>query len=138
MATIRRLRGKWQAQVRRKGIPPRAKSFALKIDAEKWARNLEAELDRCGSLPDTPAAEQMTIRELFERYLREITPAKRSSSSETYRIRAMMTRPIAHRTLATLGPQHVAEYRDERVVVVSEATVIRELNSLAHAINIAQ
>lgn len=49
MATIRRLRGRWQAQVRRKGLAPRAKSFDAKADAEKWARNLEAELDRCGN-----------------------------------------------------------------------------------------
>ncbi|TIX46650.1 MAG: site-specific integrase [Mesorhizobium sp.] len=138
MATIRRLRGKWQAQVRRKGIPPRAKSFDAKSDAEKWARNLEAELDRSGSLPDPRPAEQMTVRKMFERYLREITPGKRSASSETYRIKAMMTRSIAHRTLAMLTPQHVAEYRDERLAVVSSATVIRELNSLGHAIDIAR
>ncbi|RWE68083.1 site-specific integrase [Mesorhizobium sp.] len=138
MATIRRLRGRWQAQVRRKGLPPRAKSFDQKSDAEKWARHLEAELDRCGNLPDTRLAERMTIQDLFGRYLREITPAKRSASSETYRIRAMMTRSIAHRTLAMLTPQHVAEYRDDRLTVVSQSTVIRELNSLGHAIDIAR
>ncbi|TIU21868.1 MAG: site-specific integrase, partial [Mesorhizobium sp.] len=71
MATIRRLRGRWQAQVRRKGLPPRAKSFDQKSDAEKWARHLEAELDRCGNLPDTRLAERMTIQDLFGRYLRE-------------------------------------------------------------------
>ncbi|TWG49842.1 site-specific integrase [Aminobacter sp. J44] len=138
MATIRRLRGRWQAQVRRKGIPPRAKSFDTKIDAEKWARNLEAELDRCGSLPDTRLAEQMTVRDLFERYLKEITPHKRSASTEVYRLRAMLKRDIAHRTLATLTPQHIATYRDERLAVASPATVIRELNSLGHAIDIAR
>jgi len=138
MATIRRLRGRWQAQVRRKGIPPRAESFDAKADAEKWARNLEAELDRCGNLPDTRLAEQMTVRELFQRYLREITPEKRSASSETYRIRAIMKRSIAHRTLALLTPQHIATYRDERMAEVSAGTVIRELNSLGHAIDIAR
>lgn len=40
MATIRRLRGKWQAQVRRKGLPRKAKSLVSKVDAEKWARGL--------------------------------------------------------------------------------------------------
>ena len=138
MATIRRLRGRWQAQVRRKELPPRAKSFDSKIDAEKWARNLEAELDRCGSLPDTRLAEQMTVRELSERYLKEITPHKRSVSSETYRIKAMLKRDIAHRTLAMLKPEHIATYRDERLAVASPATVIRELNSLGHAIDIAR
>lgn len=82
MATIRRLRGKWQAQVRRKGIPPRAKSFDSKADGEKWARNLEAELDRCGNLPDMRLAEQMALRDLLLRYLDEITPHKRSASTE--------------------------------------------------------
>lgn len=53
MATIRKLRGRWQAQVRRRGMAPRAKSFDQKADAEKWARSLESELDRCGMLPDT-------------------------------------------------------------------------------------
>jgi len=138
MATIRRLRGRWQAQVRRKGLPPRAKSFDSKIDAEKWARNLEAELDRCGSLPDTRLAEQMTVRDLFERYLKEITPHKRSASTEAYRLKAMLKRDIAHRTLAMLKPEHIASYRDERLAVVSSATVIRELNSLGHAIDIAR
>jgi len=33
MATIRKLRDKWQAMVRRKGIAPRSKSFDKKADA---------------------------------------------------------------------------------------------------------
>lgn len=138
MATIRRLRGKWQAQVRRKGIPPKAKSFASKADAEKWARSLEAELDRCGTLPDTRLTERMTIREMLERYLREITPHKRSASTEGYRIKALMGRAIAHRTLAMLTSSDIANYRDERLESVSAASVIRELNTLAHAIDIAR
>lgn len=68
MATIRRLRGRWQAQVRRRGLQPRAKSFDSKVDAEKWARSLEGELDRVGAMADTRLAERMTIKEMFERY----------------------------------------------------------------------
>ena len=40
MATIRKLRGRWQAQVRRRGMKPRCKSFDTKLEAEKWARDL--------------------------------------------------------------------------------------------------
>jgi integrase len=138
MATIRKLRGKWQAQVRRRGIAPRAKSFEAKSDAEKWARSLEAELDRSGNLPDSRLAEKTTIKELLERYLIDITPSKRSASSETYRIKALMKRPIAHRTLALLSSADVATYRDQRLKVVSSASVIRELNTLSHAIDIAR
>jgi len=38
MATIRKLRSKWQAQVRLKGHKPQARSFILKSDAVAWAR----------------------------------------------------------------------------------------------------
>jgi integrase len=138
MATIRRLRGKWQAQVRRRGVAPKAKSFDSKVDAEKWARGLEAELDRAGVLPDTRLAERMTVRELLERYLVEITPHKRSADTEAYRVKALMKRDIAHRTLAMLSSADVAAYRDARLRVVSTASVIRELNTLAHAIDVAR
>jgi len=138
MATIRRLRGRWQAQVRRKGLAPRAKSFDAKSDAEKWARNLEAELDRCGSLPDTRLAERMTVRDLLARYLVEITPTKRSASTEAYRIKALMKRDIAHRTLAMLSSADIASYRDQRLKVVSASSVIRELNTIAHAVDVAR
>lgn len=67
MATIRKLRGRWQAQVQRRGMAPRAKSFDQKMDAEKWARSLESELDRCGMLPDTRVAESTTLRSILER-----------------------------------------------------------------------
>lgn len=53
MATIRKLSGRWQAQVRRRGMKPGCKSFDSKIEAEKWARELEAQVDRFGAAPDT-------------------------------------------------------------------------------------
>ncbi|MGD9861040.1 MAG: hypothetical protein AB7S90_13405 [Marinobacterium sp.] len=37
MAAIRKLRSKWQAQVRIKGHKPQAKSFTLRSDAVAWA-----------------------------------------------------------------------------------------------------
>ncbi|MDO8290602.1 MAG: site-specific integrase [Parvibaculum sp.] len=138
MATIRKLRGRWQAQVRRKGLQPRAKSFDSKSDAEQWARSLEAEVDRGGMLADTRLAERMTVRDLFDRYLKEVTPLKRSAKVETYRIKAMMERPIAFRTLAMLRPEHIASYRDERLKVIGTGTMLKELNSLAHAIEVGR
>lgn len=47
MATITK-RGKhqWQAKVRRKSYPIQSKTFDHKTDAEKWARDIENEMDR--------------------------------------------------------------------------------------------
>jgi integrase len=138
MATIRKLRGKWQAQVRRKGMAPRAKSFAFKQDAERWARDLEAQLDRAGALPDTRLAERTTLADVLTRYRDEITPKKRSSVSERARIAGILRRQICHRTLTVLSTSDLSTYRDERLLEVAPATVIRELNTISHAIDTAR
>src|SRR4029079_19458127 len=138
MATIRPLRGRWQAMVRRRGVPPRCKSFDKRSDATRWARDLEAEADRSGWVADTRLAEKTTLGELLSRYLAEITPTKKSASSEPSRIGAIRRRDIAHRTLAKLNSSHIAGYRDERLQSVAPATVIRELNTISHALEIAQ
>lgn len=64
MATIRKLRGRWQAQVRRRGMKPRAKSFASKAEAEKWARDLETQVDRFGMAPNTKILETKKAKAL--------------------------------------------------------------------------
>ena len=45
MATIRKHRGKWQAIVRRKGQGSASKTFHIRRDAERWARDQERKLD---------------------------------------------------------------------------------------------
>jgi len=137
MATIRRLRGRWQAMVRRRGVPPRCKSFDKRTDATRWARELEAEADRSGWVADTRLAEKTTLGELLTRYRDQVSPTKRSAHTERSRISAIVRRPIAHRTLAKLTSADVATYRDERLKDVAPATVVRELNTLSHAIETA-
>ncbi|CAA7626393.1 conserved hypothetical protein [Magnetospirillum sp. UT-4] len=123
--------------VRRKGIKPRSKSFDRKNDAEKWARDLEAEIDRCAYLPDTKPAETLTLSKLMTRYLAEVTPTKRGAAVETTRIRAMLKRDIMHRTLALLTSADLCAYRDERLKAVAAATVVREINTISHALDTA-
>ncbi len=138
MATIRKLRGRWQAQVRRRGLAPRARSFDTKADAERWARQLEAQVDRAGLLPDTRPAETTTLKQILERYRDSVSVTKRSSVSEVARINALLRRDIVHRTLATLSSSDLATYRDQRLKTMSPATVIRELNTISHAVDTAR
>lgn len=137
MATIRQLRGRWQAMVRRRGVAPRCKSFDKRTDATRWAREIEAEADRSGWVADTRLAEKTTLGELLTRYSLQISPNKRSAHTEQSRINAMLRRPIVHRTLAKLTSADIATYRDGRLKDVAPATVVRELNTLSHAIEIA-
>jgi hypothetical protein len=42
----KRANGKWRVQVRRQGLGSVSRSFLRKSDAEKWARETEAEIER--------------------------------------------------------------------------------------------
>lgn len=137
MATIRKLRGRWQAQVRRRGMKPRAKSFDSKADAEKWARDLETQVDRFGAAPDTKILESTTLGALLERYQREITPTKRGAVQEGQRIDVLRRHDLSHRTLIGLSQQDVASFRDERLQAVAPSTAVREMAILSHALEVA-
>jgi integrase len=137
MATIRKLRGRWQAQVRRRGMKPRAKSFDSKADAEKWARDLETQVDRFGTAPDTKILEVTTLGQLLERYQQEVSPQKRGSVQEIQRIDVLQRHDIAHRTLMGLSQQDMALFRDERLRSVAPSTAVRELAILSHVLEVA-
>ncbi|MGO4112368.1 site-specific integrase [Rhizobium ruizarguesonis] len=137
MATIRRLRGRWQAQVRRRGMKPRAKSFDSKADAEKWARDLEVQVDRFGMAPNTKILETTTLGDLLKRYKIEVSPTKRGCLQEIQRIDVLERHDIAHRTLIGLSQQDMASFRDERLGSVAPSTAVRELAILSHVIEVA-
>jgi len=138
MATIRKLRGRWQAQVRRKGMKPRAKSFDTKAEADRWARELEAVVDRFGCAPDTRVADKQTLADVLRRYQNEVTLTKRGAEQEHQRIDVLLRHELAHRTMSALSASDIAAYRDERLQVVAPATVVRELAIISHAIEIAR
>lgn len=137
MATIRRLRGRWQAQVRRRGVKPRCKSFDSKLEAEKWARDLEAQVDRFGAAPDTKILESTTLGQLLERYQREISPTKRGSVQEIRRLDVLRRHDLAYRTMIGLSQQDIASFRDERLQSVAPSTTVRELAILSHVLEVA-
>lgn len=61
------------------------------------------------------AAERTTLSEALERYLREVTPAKKDRAREERRVKAWMKHPLAKRFLARLRGEDFAQYRDARL-----------------------
>jgi len=94
MATVRKLRGKWQAIVRRKGAPQFSKTFELQADARNWARALERDLDLGHDLTAHEKQRDTTLRQLLERYRDEVTPSKKSHRQEKGRINRLLNEPF--------------------------------------------
>ena len=116
MASFRQRSNKWQARVSRDGYPDQVKTFEARVDAERWARSVEAEMDK-GAFVDTQEAQRTTLRELILRYAQEVTPTTKSLTEDTYRLKALARRPIADWSLTNLSAARIAAYRDLRLKV---------------------
>jgi integrase len=79
------------------------------------------------------------LRELLERYAREVTPAKKGAGIEQVKIRMLLgDAKLAGLKMPAVSGAEVAAWRDRRLTQVSGSTVNRELNVLSAAINHAR
>jgi len=131
MAYMRELgSGRWQVVVRRKGHKPVSDTFPTKDKANQWARAIESQMDR-GMFVDRSEAERTTVADLIDRYLKEVTPTKKSAKNEAQRLLQLRKRFGAF-SAASLRSTHITQYRDQRLAAgLSGGTVIKELNSLS-------
>jgi len=137
MATFRNRVGKWQARVQTKGHVALSKTFINKIDAERWAKQIEVEMQK-GSYTNLVLAERTTFAEIIERYITEVLPTMRGGKADYIRLKALARRLIAKLNMAALTPQKIAQHRDERLKEVAPATVIRELSYFSSIITFAR
>lgn len=86
MATVTKTpSGTFKVQIRKVGIPAITKTYKTKADAQKWARLIESELDR-GIFINRQEADKVTVGELIDRYIQEVTPLKRSAIKDKCRM----------------------------------------------------
>ncbi len=112
-AFIKRGESQWQAKIRRKGFAPQSKTFNTKPEAEKWARSVEAEIDR-GTFIDRREADGTTLEDALERYGREVTPLKKGARAERNRIKRWQAHKLAKCSLSAVRGKDMAKFRDER------------------------
>ena len=134
MATFRNRGKRWQARVSRKGYPAKARSFLNLQDAERWARSVEIEIDR-GTFISASEADKLTLGDLIERYMREVTPHMKGAVEDLIRLAALRRNPVCKANVTALTPAMLGKFRDERLEKVSNGTVIRELAYLSAIIN---
>lgn len=115
MATIvKRGPYQWQAKIRKKGHKPISKTFNYRVDAEQWARDLEAEMDR-GTYTSRKEAESTTLSEAIDRFIDDhILKNLAHPEQEINRIRALQKRDWGNRYLSTLRGKDIADFIKER------------------------
>ena len=91
----------WRVQIRRKGYPTTCKTFESKLDAEKWARDIENEMDK-GVFVSRTEAENTTLHEALERYKDEYVPRLSQQKREKNRIAFLQKRDLSTRFMASI------------------------------------
>jgi integrase len=138
MPSIRKRNDKWQVQVRIKDAPPVSKSFTLKQDAERWAREMEAQAQR-GALPvNRKALDGMTLGCLVRRYKREVVPSKKGVEIERIILDAFLRHPICQKKLSNLTPADFAAYRDQRLGEITAKSLKRQLSPIHNMFEVAR
>ena len=126
----------WQALIRRKGFETQARVFNTKAEAEVWAKVTESAMIR-GVFVSRKEAENTTLAEALDRYLQEVSSKKKGAYQESRRIENLKRHKLAKRYLASIQGKDVAEYRNERLESVFQASVRLELALLSHLFNTA-
>jgi integrase len=127
LATIRKRGKRWQVEVYRLGVR-RAKTFDTRAEAKHWAAVTETSIT-------ARKGDGRSMADLFDRYLAEVTPTKRGARWEATRIATFARDPLATVTLDNVGPPDIGAWRDRRLLRVSAASVLREMNILTAICN---
>ncbi|MGB5830614.1 MAG: site-specific integrase [Thiohalocapsa sp.] len=136
MATISKLQrptgAVYRARVRKSGQPAVTKTFKHRSDAEKWARQTEAAIERDDS-GLTNEAQRHTLADALTKYRDERLGELTADTAEAYDAHLRFWGDsLGHLRLSELRPERIAQQRDKlRTEGRSPATCNRYLNTLA-------
>ncbi len=136
MASIRK-RGdfQWEARVRKRGQPVQCKTFTTRAKAESWSKQIESEMDR-GVFVSRAEAENTTLAEALDRYVREVLPTKKSARSAAYHAHNVR-KALGTLSLSAITSSALAKYRDRQLAEGYAAqTVKHDLSLVSRVLNI--
>tara|TARA_B100001057_G_scaffold443889_1_gene480381 strand:- start:542 stop:1552 length:1011 start_codon:yes stop_codon:yes gene_type:complete len=121
MGSLRKYKNKWRAEARHNGKYV-SKSFQSKGDASKWLRDTELALEK-EQFQDFRNSAHLTMAHLITRYRDEITPNKKGSRSEVYKLNFLIRQPIARTKVLRLSTKMVIDFKNNLKKSRAPATV---------------
>lgn len=107
--------------------------FPSRAAAKDWAARQEFLILNAAGLPP-----EGTVRDLFDRYAREVSPKHRGERWEIIRLELIGKDKLAAIRIADLRPGDLADWRDRRLGQVSPGSVLREMQLLSAVLNTAR
>lgn len=135
MAYIRKQRGKWRAEVERKGVR-KSKTFDTKAAATAWAAVEEADI----ITTDGAKFPRKTLAQALERYGEEVSPKKKTEDAELRRIARIKREfpELVALQVSEVRTPHLVAWRDTMLKTVSPGGVRREANLLRNLFSVSR
>lgn len=141
MASFKKIKGGWQAQVAIKGTRE-ARSFSTKAEASSWAAERETEIRK---QHDTGIDLSKTVGDAFDRYAAEVSPQKKKTAWEKNRLIFIGEQIIAGQKIRSIGLHAMTsdmwgKWRDHRMTVdkVASSTVNRDFSLISNVYSVAR
>lgn len=143
MASIQKRGSTYRARVIKRGHPAYSKTFNTRIEAVKWARGIEAQIDNGTLLPpeksSNPSKNTTTLFKVAaEEYVRTHTVHKRNYKSETFIINKLINY-WGHLPVCSVGKGQVLKLRDDLVQAKrAGATINKYFNAISKIFQMLQ
>jgi len=137
MATIRKIRNKWQVLIRKHNLKPIYKTFILKEDAVKWSRETEVKIEQ-GLYQDFTLARTTKLKDVLAQYRDTVSLNKRSFIIERYKINKLIRADIANKNLSELTPILMLDFIEQQKKLFKASTVNKYITLVSLALNFAE
>jgi len=137
MATIRKIRNKWQALIRKHNLKPIYKTFILKEDAVKWSRETEVKIEQ-GLYQDLTLAKTTTLKDVLAQYRDRVSVNKKGHDQERYKINKIIRSDISDKNLSQLTPLVLFEFIEQQKKLYTASTINKSITIINLALNFAE
>ena len=137
MASIYKRNGKWRVEIRKIGSKGIHKSFIVKDDAVRFARETEVKIEQ-GLYQDLTLAKTTKLKDVLAQYRDRVSINKKGYEQERYKINKIIRSDIADKTLSQLTPLVLFEFIEQQKKLYTASTINKSITIINLALNFAE
>ncbi len=137
MASIYKRNGKWRVEIRKKSSKGIHKSFIIKDDAIRFARDTEVKIEQ-GLYQDLTLAKTTKLSDILAQYRDRVSINKKGYEQERYKINKIIRSCIADKFLSELTPLVLFEYIEQQKKLYTASTINKSITIINLALNFAE
>ena len=137
MASIYKRNGKWRVEIRKIGSKGIHKSFIVKEEAIRFARETEVKIEK-GLYQDLTLAKTTKLKDVLAQYRDRVSVNKKGYDQERYKINKIIRLDISDKTLSQLTPLVLFEYIEQQKQLYTASTINKSITIINLALNFAE